>query len=76
MTIEELLDLPVDDIAKMSDAELLSYLGPYFPLSRPKKIPAGTNTQEFGEENYSDAVREALAQVRAGKSAIKITFKP
>lgn len=74
MTIEELLELPVDDIAKMSDDELLKYLGPYFPLSRPRKIPAGTNTAQFNEENFSDDVREALAAVRAGKPVIKITL--
>lgn len=74
MSIEELLELPVDDIAKMSDDELLKYLGPYFQMSRPKKIPAGTNTAQFNEDNFSDEVRNALAAVRAGKPVIKITL--
>lgn len=37
MTIEELLDMPSDDIRKMSDEELTVILTPHFPATRPHK---------------------------------------
>ena len=35
MTITELLDLPTDDLEKLSDADLAAHLAKYFPHTRP-----------------------------------------
>jgi hypothetical protein len=35
MTFEELLEMPADDINKMSDEQLHAILDPYAPLCRP-----------------------------------------
>lgn len=65
MTIEELLEYPVESIAQMTDAELVAHLSPYFPITRPGKIPAaGSDTSE---ENYAPEIRAALAAARAAK---------
>lgn len=36
MTIEQLLNLPVERLEEMSDKDLENILLPYFPLTRPK----------------------------------------
>lgn len=65
MTVEELLDLPAADIAQMSDADLAKWLAPYFPLTRPGKIPeAGSN---FSREDLAPEVQAALDAVRAAQ---------
>ena len=38
MTIEELLELPAADIAKLTDEELARHLRPYFPHTRPAGV--------------------------------------
>ena len=54
MTLEQILELPATDIAKVTDTDLESYLRPWFPLTRPRKIPgAGTgpvDTSKFAPE--------------------------
>ncbi len=35
MTIDQLLELPGGDLAALSDAQLVEYLTPYFPATRP-----------------------------------------
>jgi hypothetical protein len=54
MTLDKILELPAADIALISDADLESYLRPWFPLTRPRKIPgAGTgpvDTSKFTPE--------------------------
>jgi hypothetical protein len=67
MSIEELLECPAKDIAAMSDDELVRYLSPYFPLTRPKKIPGALVSASVNEDNLSPEIKEALAAVRAAK---------
>jgi hypothetical protein len=65
LSIEELLDMPVEDIAKMSDEELARWLSPYFPLTRPNKIPSAGS--DISEEGFAPEVQAALDAVRAAQ---------
>lgn len=68
MTIENLLALPVNDLADISDADLQQWLAPYFPLTRPRKIPVGTTTTStVDESNFAPEVQAVLAAARAAK---------
>jgi hypothetical protein len=66
MTIEQLLALPVPDLAAMSEQELEQHLLPYFPTTRPQ----GTFEIDIPVE-----IQEILNK-RREKSTIKISVKP
>lgn len=62
MTIEELLDMPVADIALMSDEALEAHLRPYFPLTRPGNI---TGLLETDSSGACDEIKQQLEALRA-----------
>ena len=68
MTIENLLAMPVDELAQIPDADLQQWLVPYFPLTRPRKIPVGTTTTStVDESSFAPEVQAVLAAARAAK---------
>lgn len=49
MTIEQLLDIPPDKLASLTDAELIDLLTPLFPQARAAYIGPRTNTIMVGD---------------------------
>lgn len=69
MTIEELLDMPVADIAQMSDAQLEEYLRPYFPLTRPGNI---AGLIEVDSSGACDEIKQQLEALRAQTKKVSL----
>lgn len=63
MTLDQILDLPAADIANISDADLESYLRPWFPLCRPRKIP-GAGTGAVDTSKFSPEIQAALDKLK------------
>jgi len=63
MTLETILELPAADIALISDADLESYLRPWFPLCRPRKIP-GAGTGPVDTSKFSPEIQAALDKLK------------
>ena len=72
MTIESLLEMPADDIAKMTDAELTQWLAPYFPVTRPADLTPGeaVNTSGFASE-----IAEKLAELKRNRPSLLKNLK-
>lgn len=58
MTIEQLLDLPTDELGRLSDADLDRILQPYLPFTRPARARATTTLKVAGAD---DLLAKALA---------------
>lgn len=67
MTIEALLDMSTDDIAKLSDEQLVQYLQPFFPLTRPNKVPAAGSA--ISTSNFAPEIQAELDRINAAKPA-------
>jgi hypothetical protein len=73
-TIEELLAMPTDDIAKMTDAELTEWLAPFWPHTRPPDVVASAVNRELDRQKSEMAgspVEQLLAAAKARAEAAK-----
>ena len=72
MTIESLLEMPADDIAKLSDTQLTEWLAPYFPVTRPADLTPGeaVNTSGFASE-----IAEKLAELKRNRPSLLKNLK-
>ena len=73
MTIEQLLELPVEDISKMSDAQLDLHLMQFFPNTRPAG-PVHV-AQQHAEKLLANLSPEMRAKMEQLKAEQKPTFK-
>lgn len=58
MTIEQLLDLPTDELGRLSDSDLDHILSPHLPFTRPARARATTVLKVAGAD---DLLAQALA---------------
>ena len=78
MTIEQLLELPADDIAKLTDKELEAHLRKYFPYTRPSGVidnalAVSLDKQTMPEDDpmadYEKRILEQHAKAKAAQAA-------
>ncbi len=71
MTIEQLLELPADDLTKMSDAQLDLYLMRYFPATRPAG-PVHVAQQHAAKilDNLSPEMKAKIEQLKAEQKPV------
>lgn len=67
MTIQELLDMPAVELAKLSDAELTAHLVKYFPVSRPSDRLTLDDIVPKSDSN--DRVRAMIAELQTKAAA-------
>lgn len=67
MTIQQVLDLPTEDIAKLTDAQLDTMLAPLFPASRQ------VDKEAFAVKHATAVNKMAMAHIAAmgGAPAVK-----
>lgn len=80
MTIEELLELPANDIAKLTDAQLELHLRKYFPATRPagvleNALAVALNKREAKSPELSEYEKRLEAEY-AARCAAKPTGIP
>lgn len=70
MTIEELLEMPAPDIARLSNDALEAWLKPYFPLTRPSNLAAmGTTPSALG---LSPEIQAKLDELNAASKPLNL----
>jgi hypothetical protein len=69
MTIQQVLDLPTEDLAKLTDAQLDSLLAPLFPASRQ------ADKEAFAVKHASAVNKLAMAHLAMSQPAQKTTNK-
>lgn len=66
-TIEELLEMPAPDIAKMTDVELSAHLSKYFPHTRPAQpLPSALAVSlDKQSDDDDDFIARRMAAIKA-----------
>ena len=64
MTIEELADLPIERLEKLSDKELEEILKPYFTVTRPEMVQRKTVAKPEPQIYLSPQKKLALEMLR------------
>ena len=73
MSIKELLKLPHEDLAKLSEAEIKAHFAPYLKMIRPikdeEKVGQGTKKRRVGDDELTKTMN--LATKLAARFGIK-----
>lgn len=75
MNITDLLELPASDISKISNDDLINHLRPWFPLTRPKKIP-GPGTSALDTSKFDPTIAALLEAAKKPSLLARLKSPP